>query len=673
MERYLEQREKISRKLNRCSKKLEKLINEQTDESKIKIEELKEQIETMKSNLDYIQDQINECQVNIIQLDESKDSNNLHTSKNLISSISSLDEAKYLIEQFYQMALNKGVIAAQKEYLSKELECELAQYENDHLVQQQLLQQMMSYEQSNEPDYEIDEIILAPTMDDYSSSDDDSEIENYQPINKLLSGTQILRTTNVNQDDVQNDQKNQQKARATITNDLADLLYGRTNETQFENGDDTLNNISSIETSTNTTESLSVGSNRILSQSYTKLVASSLNVPVIDVDEAASTRARTQTRSLTRQNSKDSILSSSPNGSPHARGRLPSQNRDDVFNRLTSETKQSPLPDVGCIRSYNGNTTRFKSAPLTCCHVAEGHAKAVLSVDSFENKLLTSSKDRTAKIWDLNTGQELVALIGHPNNVTKIKYCARSNLIFTVSQSIIKVWDERDNRCIKTLSSSGTVTDGEVGIYRSQRTLQNEIPTGEQVINDIYVNKSGTRLYTAAGNSVKIWDMSQFMPIGRLSGGHNASIMTLAVDDNDFDTSLVITGSKDHYIKLFDVSINCSGQISPKRSLTPPHYDGIQALKKVSNLLFSGSRDMCIKKWDLNDYQCKQSINNAHKDWICSLDYIQDMNLLVSGCRAGYLKFWSPDTCVKIAEFRAHTLPINSIRIDEQFAFTASE
>jgi kinesin family member 21 len=666
----MEQREKISRKLNRCLKKLDKLLSEQNDEFKTKIDELKEQIEIMKSNLDYIQDQISECQVNIIQLDESKDSNNLLTSKNLITSIGSLDEAKYLIGQFYLMALNKGVIAAQKEYLNKELECELAQYENDHLVQQQLLQQMMSYEQSNEPDYEIDEIILAPTMDDYSSSDDDCEHENNQALNKLLSGTQILRTNNnnTNQEDAQNEQKNQHKARATVANGLADLLYGRIDD----NGDDTLNNISSIETSTNTTESLSVGSNRILSQSYTKLAASSLNVPVIDVDES-NTRARTQTRSLTRQNSKDSILSSSPNGSPHARGRLPSQNRDDVFNRLTSETKQSPLPDIGCIRSYNGNTTRFKSSPLTCCHVAEGHAKAVLSVDSFENKLFTSSKDRTSKIWDLNTGQEIVALIGHPNNVTKIKYCAKLNLIFTVSQSIVKVWDERDYRCIKTLSSSGTVTDGEIGIYRSQRTLQNEMPSGEQLINDIHVNKSGTRLYTAAGNSVKIWDMSQFMPIGRLSGGHNASIMTLAVDDNDFDSSLVITGSKDHYIKLFDVTTSCYGQISPKRSLTPPHYDGIQALRKISNLLFSGSRDMCIKKWDLNDYQCKQSINNAHKDWICALDYIQDMNLLVSGCRAGYLKFWSPDTCQKLAEFRAHTLPINSIKVDEQFALTASE
>ena len=60
-------------------------------------------------------------------------------------------------------------------------------------------------------------------------------------------------------------------------------------------------------------------------------------------------------------------------------------------------------------------------------------------------------------------------------------------------------------------SSSGTVFDGEVGMYRSTRTLQNEIPSGEQLINDIIVNKNGSRLYTAAGNSVKIWDLKQYV------------------------------------------------------------------------------------------------------------------------------------------------------------------
>ena len=107
------------------------------------------------------------------------------------------------------------------------------------------------------------------------------------------------------------------------------------------------------------------------------------------------------------------------------------------------------------------------------------------------------------------------------------------------------------------------------------------------------------------------------MPIGQLTGGHNASIMTMLVDNN-----LIITGSKDHYIKVFEVFPNYTNPslnnnlppnelatdvtVALKHTFNPPHYDGVQSLLKIDNSLFSGSRDMCIKKWNMNDYQCKQ-------------------------------------------------------------------
>ena len=52
---------------------------------------------------------------------------------------------------------------------------------------------------------------------------------------------------------------------------------------------------------------------------------------------------------------------------------------------------------------------------------------------------------------------------------------------------------------------------------------------------------------------------------------------------------------------------------------------------------------------------------------------MSDINTLISGCRAGYLKFWNAETCEKQAEFRAHHFPINSIKVENNFVFTASE
>ena len=64
-----------------------------------------------------------------------------------------------------------------------------------------------------------------------------------------------------------------------------------------------------------------------------------------------------------------------------------------------------------------------------------------------------SVSDRTAKAWDLQTGKEVMSFGGHPNNVMSVRYNELLNLVFTVSQSYINVWDYRmkTNQCVKTL------------------------------------------------------------------------------------------------------------------------------------------------------------------------------------------------------------------------------
>ena len=90
----------------------------------------------------------------------------------------------------------------------------------------------------------------------------------------------------------------------------------------------------------------------------------------------------------------------------------------------------------------------------------------------------------------------------------------------------------------------------------------------------------------------------RFHSVGKLSGGHQAAIMCLAVDRRR-GGDLVLTGSKDHYIKGFEVPDDTGGIVQQCMSLEPPHYDGIQCLVADGDTLFSGSRDACIKKWDL--------------------------------------------------------------------------
>nr|XP_046249435.1 kinesin-like protein KIF21A isoform X4 [Scatophagus argus] len=315
------------------------------------------------------------------------------------------------------------------------------------------------------------------------------------------------------------------------------------------------------------------------------------------------------------------------------------------------------------------STKSSRSATLQCVHVAEGHSKAVLCVDCTDDLLFTGSKDRTCKVWNLVTGQEIMSLAGHPNNVVSVRYS--SSLVFTVSTSYIKVWDIRDSaKCIRTLTSSGQVNVGDVCSSSTSRTVT--IPAGENLINQIALNPSGTVLYAAAGNSVRVWDLRRFASTGKLTG-HLGPVMCLTVDRSGNNQDLVITGSKDHYIKLFDVTEGSLGSISPTHNFEPPHYDGIESLVVQGDIFFSGSRDNGIKKWDLDRKDLLQQVPNAHRDWVCALGVVPGSPALLSGCRGGVLKLWHTDTLGTLGELKGHESPINSISTNSSHLFTASD
>uniref|UniRef100_A0A1A7W7J2 Kinesin family member 21A n=1 Tax=Iconisemion striatum TaxID=60296 RepID=A0A1A7W7J2_9TELE len=314
------------------------------------------------------------------------------------------------------------------------------------------------------------------------------------------------------------------------------------------------------------------------------------------------------------------------------------------------------------------STKSSRSAVLQCVHMAEGHSKAVLCVDCTDDLLFTGSKDRTCKVWNLVTGQEIMSLAGHPNNVVSVRYS--SSLVFTVSTSYIKVWDIRDSaKCIRTLTSSGQVNVGDICGSNTSRTVT--IPAGENQINQIALNSYGTVLYAAAGNSVRVWDLRRFASTGKLTG-HQGPVMCLTVDRSG-NQDLVITGSKDHYIKLFDVSEGSLGSISPAHNFEPPHYDGIESLVVYRDMFFSGSRDNGIKIWDLDRKDLLQQVPNAHRDWVCALGIVPGSPALISGCRGGVLKLWHTDTLGPLGELKGHESPINSITANSSHLFTASD
>uniref|UniRef100_A0A3B5MJW4 Kinesin family member 21B n=1 Tax=Xiphophorus couchianus TaxID=32473 RepID=A0A3B5MJW4_9TELE len=375
------------------------------------------------------------------------------------------------------------------------------------------------------------------------------------------------------------------------------------------------------------------------------------------------------TSPITRRKSYDRSYRPTDVYTPPSSPPLRTRNDRNVFSRLTSNQAQGSALDKGVINPIGG-VKGGRTAPLQCVSVAEGHSKPVLCVDATDELLFTGSKDRTCKMWNLVTGQEIATLKGHPNNVVSVKYCPSSGLVFSVSTSYIKVWDIRDSaKCIRTLTSSGQVVTGDACAGTTTRTIT--FAQGECQINQIALNPLGSVLYAAAGNIVRMWDLNRMQATGKLSG-HIGSVMCLTVGQSLLGKDQVITGSKDHYVKIFDVAEGTLGNVGPAHNFEPPHYDGIECLAVQGDVLFSGSRDNGIKKWELEQQELTQQIPNAHKDWVCALAYVPGRPMLLSACRGGMLKVWNMENFTPIGEVRGHDSPINAICTNSRHIFTAS-
>ncbi|XP_047723664.1 kinesin-like protein KIF21A isoform X7 [Prionailurus viverrinus] len=637
MNRLLKQREELTKRREKLSKRREKMVKESGEGDK-NVVNINEEMESLTANIDYINDSISDCQANIMQMEEAKEEGETLDITAVINACT-LTEARYLLDHFLSMGINKGLQAAQKEAQIKVLEGRLKQTEITSATQNQLLFHMLKEKAELNPELDallghaLQDLDSVPLENVEDSTDEDAPLNSPGSEGSTLSSDLMKLCGEV---------KPKSKARRRTTTQM-ELLYADSSELA---SDTSTGDASLPGALTPVAEGQEIGMNT----------------------ETSGTSARE--KELPPPSGFPSKIGSISKQSSLSEKKLPEPS--PITRRKAHEKEKSKAKEQkqGIINPFPASKG-IRASPLQCIHIAEGHTKAVLCVDSTDDLLFTGSKDRTCKVWNLVTGQEIMSLGGHPNNVVSVKYCNYTSLVFTVSTSYIKVWDIRDSaKCIRTLTSSGQVTLGDACSASTSRTVA--IPSGENQINQIALNPTGTFLYAASGNAVRMWDLKRFQSTGKLTG-HLGPVMCLTVDQISNGQDLIITGSKDHYIKMFDVTEGALGTVSPTHNFEPPHYDGIEALTIQGDNLFSGSRDNGIKKWDLAQKDLLQQVPNAHKDWVCALGVVPGYPVLLSGCRGGILKLWNMDTFVPVGEMKGHDSPINAICVNSTHIFTAAD
>ncbi|XP_021701208.1 kinesin-like protein KIF21A isoform X5 [Aedes aegypti] len=711
LERLLLERDGLSRDL----------ANIRTRQRHADTAELISEEDTIMANMNYIQENITQIQHSIMELEEGKESAAEQLQlQNILENIRSVEEAKFILEKLCGTSVAQVCEAALTQTRLKEREALLNEVQQDSSIQQQLLQHILAR-------------TPAATLSDTSFSSGQSHHSNM--VNTMLQAAALSNGISSVYDDRAETTENQPYVINSITRSPSPSSSAELNSSKLRRrptvtaGQDSLSygggpDLSGSPTATGSKLEKDENGGYVggmsggMTRSYTAASSSDApsHLPVVQSNSTAAAPVRTfvplsrvpsapgslkglqPVPNISRQNSTASPLLARKSFEPstvappsprisrrpfpskaspgiedandvptsppvYRRGTSREDTGGDVFSRLGAGT-QDPSPG-GNIKEYMGKLKA--GSPLICTHIVEGHSNSVLSIKVSNQTLFTAAADRTVKVWDLRSGSTPHCLTGHLGPVAAVECDPTNNLLFSASGAFMKVWDLRDSniRPIITLCSSGSVLP-------ANASLSDLIP-GECSITALKLGASG-KLYTAASDKVRIWDLRTFSCLGRLSGGHQAAVMCLTAWEGPNNTDLVATGSKDHYVKVFEVNAS-GGNVPPLLNLEPPHYDGVQALAVAKDAtgvdaeLFSGSRDSGIKRWDLRTGELKQSLNNAHKGWVSGMAIYGD--ILLSSCRGGVIRLWNVKNCDSLAEMKTDQ-SINDIVTSDNRVFTAS-
>ncbi|XP_034090216.1 kinesin-like protein KIF21A isoform X1 [Gymnodraco acuticeps] len=655
MNRLLKQREELTRRRERVSRKREKIAVDGADADR-SLASLNEELESLSANIDYINDSIAECQANIMQMEEAKEEGDTGDVVAVISSCN-LSESRFLLDHFMTMAINKGLQAAQKDSQLKVMEGRLKQTEINSATQNQLLFHMLKEKAEINP--ELDALLGSALQENGDDSSSDESTQSPAAEGSTLA-SDLLKLCG--------ESRPRGKARRRTTTQM-ELLYAGSGDCDSPTGDFPLLPLSERLEGSADMQGHTLSQTPDCEQAVPPSAPSARPAGISGARSPTGTERRPVERSpLSRRKGQEKGATAT-----HIPGPIHTHPPSTAEAKTKGSDHKALLEDSPVYEGHRGVINpvtaqkNSRGAKLQCMYVAEGHTKPVLCVDATDDLLFTGSKDRTCKVWNLVTGQEIMSLADHPSSVVSVRYT--SSLVFTVSTAYIKVWDIRDSaKCIRTLTSSGQVGSGD--ICSSVRSLS--IPPGESQINQIALNPSGTFLYAAAGNAVRMWDLRKFASTGKLTG-HLGPVMCLTVDKLGNGQDVVLTGSKDHHIKMFEVAEGAQGSISSSQSFDPAHQDGVESLVVHRDVFYSGSRDFYIKKWDLASKRLLQQSVSAQADWVSALGMVPGSPVLLSGCRGGLLRLWHADSLAPLGEVRGHDSPINGLATNSSQLFTASD
>lgn len=257
----------------------------------------------------------------------------------------------------------------------------------------------------------------------------------------------------------------------------------------------------------------------------------------------------------------------------------------------------------------------------------QGHASFInyLVISPDGQILASASADKTIKIWNLTTGQIIRTITGHDNYVNYLAMSPDGQMLVSASaDKTIKVWNLTTGKEIRTLKGHPTYIDYFVispdwqniatGSANKNITVWN-IPTGKKIhtltghtnaVNSLVMMPDGQTLISASGDkNIKIWNLATGKEIHTLAS--HSSFVNYVLTSPDGQT--LASASADNTIKIWNV-------VTGKEIRTLKGHSNFVNYLVISSdgqTLYSASADKTIKVWNLANGQLIRTLTGHPK------------------------------------------------------------
>jgi WD40 repeat protein len=317
----------------------------------------------------------------------------------------------------------------------------------------------------------------------------------------------------------------------------------------------------------------------------------------------------------------------------------------------------------------------------------KGHSYAVtgVAVSPDGRRAVSASDDKTLKVWDLETGRELHTLEGHPGPVTALAVSPDGRRAVSASwYDTLKVWDLESGRELRTLKGhSYPVTgvavspDGRRAVSASRdRTLKvwdlesgRELRTLEGHSRGVYgvaVSPDGRRAVSASDDqTVKVWDLESGRELRTLEG-RSDFVLGVAMSP---DGRRAVSASWDYTLKVWDLE-------SGRELRTPEgHASWVYgvAVSPDRRRAVSASFDKTLKVWDLESGREFRTLE-GHSGYVTGVAVSPDERRAVSASWDNTLKVWDLETGRALRTLEGHSFTVWGVAVspDGQRAVSAS-